>query len=319
MKALPASFGAVAAAAALAAPFVLERGTLNDLWSLALGVILASAWNLLGGFAGQVSLGYSAFLGIGAYTTALLSLRGVHPFVTLPLGALLAALFSIVIGLPAFRLRGPYFTIATIGVGEAVRVSAASVSFTGGSGGLRMPAGSFDFQLNYYSMVVLAILSVVLAAAVRSSAFGHALAAIRQDIDGAEALGVHSTRFKLAAHALSAAVVALAGSLYAINFQYIAPGSVFDFRLSLSIVLMPIVGGVGTVAGPVLGALVFSTLQIKLLAVPALRDAYLLLYGGLLILVMLYEPKGLVGLWRRLVARARSAGSVRGPEVSDAG
>lgn len=305
MKALPASFGAVAAAAALAAPFVLERGTLNDLWSLALGVILASAWNLLGGFAGQVSLGYSAFLGIGAYTTALLSLRGVHPFVTLPLGALLAALFSIVIGLPAFRLRGPYFTIATIGVGEAVRVSAASVSFTGGSGGLRMPAGSFDFQLNYYSMVVLAILSVVLAAAVRSSAFGHALAAIRQDIDGAEALGVHSTRFKLAAHALSAAVVALAGSLYAINFQYIAPGSVFDFRLSLSIVLMPIVGGVGTVAGPVLGALVFSTLQIKLLSVPALRDSYLFIYGGLLILVMLYEPRGLVGLARRFAAHVR--------------
>jgi branched-chain amino acid transport system permease protein len=319
LKALPASVGVAAAAAALAAPFVLERGTLNDLWSLALGVILASAWNLLGGFAGQVSLGYSAFLGIGAYTTALLSLRGVNPFLTLPLGALLAALFSIVIGLPAFRLRGPYFTIATIGVGEAVRVSAASVSFTGGSGGLRMPAGSFDFQLNYYSMIVLAILSVALAAAVRSSAFGHALAAIRQDIDGAEALGVHSTRFKLAAHALSAAVVALAGSLYAINFQYIAPGSVFDFRLSLSIVLMPIVGGVGTVAGPVLGALVFSTLQIKLLAIPALRDAYLLLYGGLLILVMLYEPKGLVGLWRRLVARLRSPRSVPGPEVRDAG
>jgi len=319
LRALPASVGAVAAAAALAAPFFLERGALNDLWSLALGVILASAWNLLGGFAGQVSLGYSAFLGIGAYTTVLLSVRGVDPFLTLPLGALLAALFSVVIGLPAFRLRGPYFTIATIGVGEAVRVSAASVSFTGGSGGLRMPAGSFDFQLNYYSMAVLAILAVALSAVVRRSAFGRALAAIRQDIDAAESLGVNSTRFKLAAHALSAAVVALAGSLYAINFQYIAPGSVFDFRLSLSIVLMPIVGGVGTVVGPVLGALVFSTLQIKLLAIPALRDAYLLLYGGLLILVMLYEPKGLVGLWRRLTARLRSPVPAPGPEVPNVG
>ncbi|HQR68674.1 MAG TPA: branched-chain amino acid ABC transporter permease, partial [Thermoanaerobaculia bacterium] len=288
-------------------PLLLERGTLNDLWSLALGVVLASAWNLLGGFAGQVSLGYSAFLGIGAYTTALLSLRGVNPFLTLPLGALLAALFSVAIGLPAFRLRGPYFTIATIGVGEAVRVAAASVAFTGGSSGLRMPAGSFDFTLNYYAMAALAILAVLLAAAVRASAFGTALAAIRQDIDAAEALGVNSTRFKLLAHALSAAVVSLAGSLYAINFQYIAPGSVFDFRLSLSIVLAPIVGGVGTVAGPVLGALVFSTLQIKLLAVPALRDAYLLLYGGLLVLVMLYEPTGLVGLARRLLGGRRPA------------
>ncbi len=307
MKRLPLASGVLLAAAALAAPLVLERGTLNDVWSLAFAVILASAWNVLGGFAGQVSLGYSAFLGIGAYTTVLLSLKGVNPFLTLVPGALLAAAFSAVIGLPAFRLRGPYFTIATIGVGEAVRVVASSVGFTGGSSGLRMPAGSFDFTLNYEAMAGLAILTVVLAALVRRSAFGHGLAAIRQDIDAAEALGVDSTRFKLGAHALSAALVALAGSLYAINFQYIAPGSVFDFRLSLSIVLMPIVGGVGSVAGPVLGAIVFSTLQIKLLAIPALRDSYLFLYGALLIVVMLYEPKGLVGLARRLVARVRRA------------
>lgn len=309
MKAAGVALGAAAGLFALTAPFFLDRGTLNDLWSLALGVILASAWNLLGGFAGQVSLGYSAFLGIGAYTTVLLSLAGVGPFLTLPLGALLAALFSVVIGLPAFRLRGPYFTIATIGVGEAVRVSAASVSFTGGSSGLRMPAGSFDFRLNYDAMVLLAIATVALSAVVKQSPFGKALAAIRQDIDAAEALGVNATRYKLAAHALSAAVVALAGSLYAINFQYIAPGSVFDFRLSLAIVLMPIVGGLGTLAGPVLGALVFETLQIKLLSVPALRDSYLFLYGGLLIFVMLYEPKGLVGLWRRLAAAIRAPGA----------
>jgi branched-chain amino acid transport system permease protein len=303
----PAIAAGAAALFALSAPLFLERGTLNDIWSLAFAVILASAWNILGGFAGQVSLGYSAFLGIGAYTTALLSLRGVQPFLTLPLGALIAAAFSVVIGLPAFRLRGPYFTIATIGVGEAVRVCATSVSFTGGSSGLRMPAGSFDFSSNYYSMVVLAIFVVALSGIVKRSAFGHALAAIKQDIDAAEALGVNATRFKLAAHALSAALVALAGSLYAINFQYIAPGSVFDFRLSLSIVLMPIVGGVGSVMGPVLGAIVFSTLQIKLLAIPALRDSYLFLYGGLLIVVMLFEPKGLVGLWRRLQRFVRRA------------
>ena len=303
MKAFPRLAGAALGVFALAAPLFLERGTLNDVWSLALAVILASAWNLLGGFAGQVSLGYSAFLGIGAYATVLLSLRGMNPFLTLPLGAALAAAFSILIGLPAFRLRGPYFTIATIGVGEVVRVCASSVSFTGGSSGLRMPPGSFDFTLNYLSMVALAIAVVTLAAFVKRSAFGQALAAIKQDIDAAEALGIDSTRFKLAAHALSAAVVAVAGGLYAINFQYIAPGSVFDFRLSLSIVLMPIVGGVGTIAGPVLGALVFSTLQLKILSIPALRDSYLFLYGTLLIVVMLFEPKGILGLVRRVFNR----------------
>ncbi len=303
MKAFPWVAGAALGAFALAAPLVLERGTLNDVWSLAFAVILASAWNLLGGFAGQVSLGYSAFLGIGAYATVLLSLRGMNPFLTLPLGAALAAAFSVLIGLPAFRLRGPYFTIATIGVGEVVRVCASSVSFTGGSSGLRMPPDSFDFTLNYLSMVTLAIAVVALAAFVKRSAFGQALAAIRQDIDAAEAVGIDSTRFKLAAHALSAALVAVAGGLYAINFQYIAPGSVFDFRLSLSIVLMPIVGGVGTIAGPVLGALVFSTLQVKLLSIPALRDSYLFIYGTLLIVVMLFEPKGILGLVRRLFTR----------------
>lgn len=317
MKRFPLASGAALAAFTLLAPLFLERGTLNDVWNLAFAVILASAWNILGGFAGQVSLGYSAFLGIGAYTTVLLSLKGVDPFWTLAPGAVLAALFSVVIGLPAFRLRGPYFTIATIGVGEAVRVVASSVSFTGGSSGLRMPAGSFDFTLNYEAMAVLAVVTVAISALVKRSAFGHALAAIKQDIDAAEALGVGSTRFKLGAHALSAALVALAGSLYAINFQYIAPGSVFDFRLSLAIVLAPIVGGVGTVAGPVLGAVVFSTLQIKLLSIPALRDSYLFLYGGLLILVMLYEPKGLVGLARRLAARVRRP-PARPPEAARA-
>ncbi|HSP32998.1 MAG TPA: branched-chain amino acid ABC transporter permease [Thermoanaerobaculia bacterium] len=314
MKALRLVLWLAAAAFVLAAPLILDRGSLNDLWNLAFAVILASAWNILGGFAGQVSLGYSAFLGIGAYTTVLLSLQDVNPFLTLPLGAVIAAIFSVIIGLPAFRLRGPYFTIATIGVGEAVRVSAASAEFTGGSSGLRMPDESFNFNANYFSMVILAIAVVAISALIKRSAFGSALAAIRQDIDAAEAVGVNSTRFKLIAHAISAAMVAVAGGLYAINFQYIAPGSVFDFRLSLSIVLMPIIGGLATIAGPVLGALIFSTLQIKLLSIPALRDSFLFIYGGLLIVVMLYEPGGLVGVLKRIasyrpaILRASDAG-----------
>lgn len=293
----------------LAAPRFLERGTLNDIWNVAFAVILASAWNLLGGFAGQVSIGYSAFIGIGAYTTVLLSLGGVNPYATLPLAALLAAAFSFVVGLPTFRLRGPYFTIATIGVSEAVRVVAAGVSFTGGSSGLRMPAGSFEFTRDYAAMVILAVAVVALAAWIRTSPFGQALAAIRQDIDAAEALGVNSTKYKLLIHALSAAIVAVAGGLFAINFQYISPNSVFDFRLSLSIVLMPIVGGLGTIAGPVLGALLFGYLQIKLLSSPGLRDSYLFIYGGMLIAVMLFEPRGLLGLFqrfRRAVSRSFS-------------
>jgi branched-chain amino acid transport system permease protein len=293
--------GVLFAAFLLLAPVFAERGTLNDLWNMAFFVVLASAWNLLGGFAGQVSLGYSAFVGIGAYTTVLLANAGWSPWLTLPVGAALAVAFSVVVGLPTFRLRGPYFTIATIGVGEAVRVIASGLEFTGGSSGLRMPPGTFDFNANYYAMVVLALLTLALVAWLQQHAFGLALEAIRQDIDAAEALGVHSTQAKLAAHAISAALVAIAGGVFATNFQYISPGSVFDFRLSLTIVLMPIVGGMATITGPVIGALLFSYLQIKLLASPTLRDSYLFIYGGLLIVVMLFEPKGIVGLWERLI------------------
>ena len=294
----------------LAAPKIFPRGAVNDLWSVAFAIVLAASWNILGGFAGQVSIGYSAFLGIGAYTTALLSLKGISPWLTLPLAAALGAGFSVLIGLPTFRLRGPYFTIATIGVSEAVRVLASGVSFTGGSSGLRMPADSYDFVSNYVAIVLLAAAAVAISWVIRGSSLGQALAAVRQDIDAAEAVGIDSTRVKLRAHAISAAMVSIAGGLFAMNFQYIAPGSVFDFRLSLSIVLMPIVGGVGTIAGPILGAIIFSYMQIKLLSSPALRDSYLFLYGGLLMLIMLFEPKGLVGLWARLrksVKRAPAA------------
>jgi branched-chain amino acid transport system permease protein len=307
--------GVLLAAGFLLAPTVASRGLLIDLWSVAYFVILASAWNLLGGFAGQVSLGYSAFVGIGAYTTVLLANAGWTPALTLPVGAALAVAFSVMVGLPTFRLRGPYFTIATIGVGEAVRVIASGLSFTGGSSGLRMPAGTFDFTSNYYAMVALMLATLVLVAWLKQHAFGLALEAIRQDIDAAEALGVSSTWAKLQAHAISAALVAVAGGLFATNFQYINPGQVFDFRLSLTIVLMPIVGGMGTLVGPVLGAMLFSYLQIKLLASPALRDSYLFIYGGLLIVVMLFEPKGIVGLWERLMARLPGR---RTPAVAEA-
>jgi len=307
--------GLLFASALLLAPALAERGTLNDLWNMAFFVVLAAAWNLLGGFAGQVSLGYSAFVGIGAYTTVLLANAGWSPWLTLPVGALLSAAFSVVVGLPTFRLRGPYFTIATIGVGEAVRVIASGLDFTGGSSGVRMPPATFDFNSNYYAMVGLALATLALVAWLQQNAFGLALESIRQDIDGAEALGVNSTRVKLEAHAISSALVAVAGSLYAINFQYISPGSIFDFRLSLTIVLMPIVGGMGTLAGPVIGAMLFSYLQIKLLASPALRDSYLFIYGGLLIVVMLFEPRGVMGLWERLWSRRPRR---RSPAIAEA-
>ncbi|HYF95362.1 MAG TPA: branched-chain amino acid ABC transporter permease [Symbiobacteriaceae bacterium] len=296
-------------------PAYLGRGTLNDIWNVAFYVILGSAWNLMGGLAGQVSFGYSAFMGIGAYATVLLALAGWNAYATIPVGMAVAALFSVIVGLPTFRLRGPYFTIATIGISEAVRVVAQGFEWTGGSSGKRMPLnyGDFLYKLlpgvprgqaifleNYYGMLILTVLVVAVVWWVMSSRFGMALASIKQDIDAAEALGVNATGYKVRAHALSAALVAAAGSLFAINFQYIAPNSVFAFNMSLQIVLMPVIGGVGTLLGPVIGGVVFGYIQIKLLTIQALRDSNLMIYGTLLIVVMLFEPAGILGLLRRL-------------------
>jgi branched-chain amino acid transport system permease protein len=158
---------------------------------------------------------------------------------------------------------------------------------------------------NYYLMLILAVAVVLVVWLIQRSRFGLALAAVRQEIDAAEALGVNSTAYKLWAHAISAALVAAAGSLYAINFQYIAPNSVFAFTLSLQIVLMPVIGGVGTLIGPVIGGIVFGYLQIKLLTIPALRSSNLMIYGLLLIVVMLFEPLGIIGLIRRAGAALR--------------
>lgn len=325
---------AVLVAALFAAPGYLGRGALNDIWNVAFTVILASAWNIMGGLAGQVSFGYSAFLGMGAYTTVLLSLQGWNAYATIPLGMAIAAVFAVLIGLPAFRLRGPYFAIATIGISEAIRVFAQGIQFTGGSSGKRMPLvygdflyrmlpgmprGQAIFMENFYLMLILAVAVVLVVWLIQRSRFGLALAAIRQDIDAAEALGVNSTAYKLWAHAISAALVAAAGSLYAINFQYIAPNSVFVFNLSLQIVLMPVIGGVGTLTGPVIGGLVFGYLQIKLLTIPALRSSNLMIYGLLLIVVMLFEPLGIIGLFRRAGAALRRRLPGKAKEARHAG
>ena len=292
---------------------MLERGALNDLWNLAFAVILAEAWNLLG-----------RLRGTGLLRVFVLS-RDRRLFDRSPLAPGRRSVPDAARRRPSRRClfgrhRTPRLPTARPVLrdrhdrsrrgGPRLRRRASRSRAVRAASGCRRARSTFRSTTSRW----WASRSSRSRSPPRSckSAFGRALAAIRQDIDAAESLGVNSTRHKLAAHALSAAIVALAGGLYAINFQYIAPGSVFDFRLSLSIVLMPVVGGVGTVVGPVLGALVFSTLQIKLLSLPALRDSYLFLYGGLLILVMLYEPKGLVGLWRRVARRRPPAVSPEG-------
>ncbi len=194
-------------------------------------VTASVAWNLLGGFAGQVSFGFAVFYGLGAYTAALSINGGIPPALAFVLGAAVAALASFLIGLPTFRLRGPYFAIATIGVSEAVRVVMTNLSWTGGASGYRILEKGRFFQMHhYYTALALAALAVGISILVRRSKLGLALIAIREDQDAASDLGVNPFATKLLVHALAAALAGAAGGVYARYAAFIDPDGVFAFR-----------------------------------------------------------------------------------------
>jgi branched-chain amino acid transport system permease protein len=264
------------------------------------------AWNLLGGFAGQVSFGFAVFYGLGAYTAALAINAGVNPFLAFLAAGAMAAGTSLLIGLPTFRLRGPYFAIATIGVSEAVRVVMTNLAFTGGASGYRIvERGAFHQREHFYTALALGAIAVLVSWELRRSAFGLGLLAIREDEEAAADSGVNPFALKLLVHALAAALTGAAGGVFARYAAFIHPPGVFGFHISVAVLLMPIIGGVGTVWGPVVGGAVYGIVQEELIA--AFPQVHLLLYGGLLILIILFEPLGVVGLLhqaRRLLPKS---------------
>jgi branched-chain amino acid transport system permease protein len=270
-------------------------------------VTVSIAWNILGGFGGQVSFGFAVFYGLGAYAAALAVNSGLPTILALLLSAGVAVLASLVIGLPTFRLRGPYFAIATIGVSESVRVLMTNLSMTGGASGYRiLETGPFRQLDHFYISLALAVLALAASVEVRRSRFGLALIAIREDEDAASDLGVNPIRTKLLAHALAAALTGAAGGVYAQYAAFIHPQGVFAFSIGVAILLMPIIGGVGTIWGPVIGGVVYGLIHDELVA--SFPQLHLLIYGSLLILIVLFEPAGLYGLldrWFRTLAGAR--------------
>jgi branched-chain amino acid transport system permease protein len=267
-------------------------------------VCLASGWNIVGGFIGQISFGHAAFVGLGAYTTALLWLRhDVHPVLTMPLAGLMAASYGWLWGWPCLRLTGPYFAIATIGVGEATRLLMNNLEVTGGSSGLTLPTPeSYGRLPHYYLALFLAALAVGTSLWIARSRFGLGLRAIRDDREVAESLGIPTARYQLYALAISSFLVGLGGSFYAQYFFYVVPEEVFGFDLSVSMILMALIGGLGTLIGPVIGAILFLLLeQLVLVSFPSL---HLGSFGLLLIAIVIFEPRGLAGVVRRFRARA---------------
>lgn len=293
--------------------FTSDPNTIRLLFVTFVWLTTSVAWNLIGGFAGQVSFGFAVFFGLGAYTAALGINAGLNPFVTFLGSAIVAAIASLVIGLPTFRLRGPYFAIATIGVSEAVRVVMTNLNFTGGASGYRISErGAFHQTEHYYSALVLAALAVAVSMAVSRSKVGLALGAIRQDEDAADDIGVNPYVYKLAAHALAGALTGVAGGVFARYAAFIHPEGVFGFHTSVRILLLPVIGGLATIWGPVIGGVVFGIVEEQIVA--SFPKVHLLIYGSLLIFIILVEPGGILGGIRKLFRRFRAKRAIKRPD-----
>jgi len=279
---------------------------LQVLFRIYLFAALGLAWNLVGGYAGQLSLGHAAYFGAGAYGLALFTRMGLPLWAVLALLVALAMLFALLIGGVSFRLRGPYFALATIAFAEVVHAAAKNLPrVTGGDVGVQVPA-LFHTHVNrsfYLCAVLLAAVTAAATVAVSRSRFGYYLQAIREDQDTALAVGVNAARTKLYALLASAAFTAVAGALYGSLFLFIVPDQVLSIDISNEIAIVAMLGGAGTLAGPMVGAVVLESASEIFKTV--FQEAHLLIYGLLLIVVVLFLPEGIVGSVEGILRRRK--------------
>jgi branched-chain amino acid transport system permease protein len=280
-------------------------------------VLLAQAWNILGGYTGYINFGMVTFFGIGAYATGILSSQyGISPFFAIPLSGLVAALFGMIVGIPCLRLRGPYFAILTLIIGFLTQVLVTNLSITGAASGLYLKVLPFDSftneQIFYYVFLVLMLLAVLLVFLIQHSKFGYALVAIREDEDPAEILGVRTTWLKSQALIIGVFIAGIAGGIYAFHTSYIEPQGTFNLDISIDVVLMTLVGGIGTWQGPLIGVplmlLVAQVLrvgitQISLFGSNVPLEFDRVIYGLILVVVALLAPQGVMGLFRKVRGR----------------
>jgi branched-chain amino acid transport system permease protein len=277
-------------------------------------VALAESWNLLGGYTGYLSLGQVTFFGIGAYTSAvLLSDYGVSPFLTAPLGGVLAAAFALVIGYPSLRLRGPYFAVTTLSIAFLAQVAAFNTTQVGGGYGIQMPSLPLPIRQSeavfYLAFLLLAAVVVYWTRRMEKSRLGLALLAIRNDEDAAEVFGVDVVRVKLKAFVMSAFFPGMVGGIFAYQISYIDPRSAFDIGLSIDMLLMAMFGGAGRWAGPIVGAsAVYLLAQTLAFIIPS--ELNRVVFGMVLVGVVFAMPQGILGfvegLWRQRASRQKA-------------
>jgi ABC-type branched-subunit amino acid transport system ATPase component/ABC-type branched-subunit amino acid transport system permease subunit len=290
---------------------IYRQNVLFQTFLLAVGAI---SWNIVSGFTGYVSLGQSAFLGVGAYTVAIVALgMKVSPFLVSPLGGLAAGVMAAVVGFIVMRTRGHAFVIITIALLLLLQTVALNTgSITGGSNGLTLPLPMWSAEIQnfpfYYSMLGLMAVTQLFSIWIRRTKFGTGLIAIREDEDKAAAIGIHVVRYKVLSFVASAVFLGVAGGIYAYYLTFIDPRGMFDILVSVSIVLAVLVGGKGTIWGPLLGAFIVQPLNEVTNIYAQGSQSRLVFFGGMLSLVVLFLPRGIIPTVTELLERRRRAG-----------
>ena len=286
--------------------------------------LLGTAWNIMGGYAGQFSFGHGAYFGLGAYSSiVLLEKFSISPWIGMLAGAVLAGLFGLVTGYLTFRygLKGPYFILATFAFAEMLRLIASETEFINTSIGMHVPLIEGDswklLQFNdnpqnyYFAVLILMTFAIAANIAISNSKSGYYFQAIREDEDAAASLGVNLINSKIMAVVASAALTALGGAFFAQFFRFINPDLAFGVSVSIEILLRPIVGGIGTIWGPFIGAIFLTPLSEITRSIVRNPPAFLdiikgrsgvdeMLFGAILIIVIIYMPDGIVGAFGRI-------------------
>ena len=312
---IPGGLLAVVILALILAPVLVDRYTVFLLYILFLHISLAQSWNLVAGYTGLISLGHAAFFGIGAYTTGMLIKYLGMPFVlSVVAGGMVAALFSVVISVPTFRFRGIYFAIGTLILAEALRIWMINWEVTGGAQGVHFPVGSGP-SLNgfYYIMLGIAASISILIVVILRTKLGIGLRAIRDNEDGAQNMGVNTFKTKLYAFLISAFTAGLIGGIHATKLGAIEPYSIFGMAWTTTMINIVIIGGIGTIIGPIIGA-IFITLLSENLA--TFYTYHLIITGVILILAIRFMPSGIWGAVRDSRLATRITRALR-PDISE--
>ena len=273
--------------------YAITTGLLNQYYqinlnSMFINIILAVSLNLINGFTGQLSLGHAGFMAVGAYVSVIFTTLLHLPFILAVVAACAAAaLAGFIIGVPTLRLRGDYLAIATLGFGEIIRVVLQNIDYVGGPSGIMGIAKDTTWPWLFGSVILTLVVIVNLI----NSSYGRAIISIREDEVAAELMGINTTRYKVLAFVIGAMFAGLAGALYAHYFYIIKPDT-FNFMKSFDILVMVVLGGLGSTTGAVIAAIFITSLTAALQSFPAIR---MILYSLILILVMIYRPQGLMG------------------------